>query len=267
MIRKEYIIDMLNTLKIYRFYNEYHLGDCVLHLYLCRKLVSVHNVMIHFYVKPEYLNELRFHIIGYEEQIILYDISFKPTDSINCWIGSENYYFNDINSYDINNFYIRWFRYLCKKIDIECCIDSMLCDYDEIQRNIPTDSWDILCINSMGFSNGFGDNSHSFRNVLNQLSPTYKILTTQKLEKFECTRDYDWNLIQIAGASTKCKYVIANHTSPIHMCFNKWSIDNIKQWFIVDIRNTFSFTDNINIIKNTQQFNEIYSFFKKGDDI
>jgi hypothetical protein len=252
------------TIKSYDFYNEYHLGDCVLHLYFCRKLVDYNQSQINFFVHQQYITELNFHILGYENNIHLKPLQDKPIDAINSWIGTDGLYYSHPESWDYNNFYLFWFFELSKKLNIPIIVYDMISDYLPIIQNVPEDSWDILYINSQGFSNGFIYDDDKYNSIAHKLSSEYKILTTQKIDGYECTRDYNWNLIQIAGAAIKCKYVIANHTSPIHLCFNKWSIDNIQHWFIIHTRDTFTFNNKIERISNYDEFDKIISYFNKG---
>lgn len=247
---------------IFSFYNDWHLGDCVLHLYYLRALEDYgYEHTYDFYVRPEYISELQTQITGYKNIRIL-PRQYAPSNSINSWINVNNYFFNDILSWDYNNFYIRWFGYLSEKIGLINPVKSMVCKYKEIINNIPKDSWDILYINSEGFSNGYIYNKMQYDELANLLEKKFKILTTHKIDGFECTRDYNWNLLQIAGASINCKYVIGNNTSPIHLCFNKWTLPNIKKWFVLDARNTFTFNNNIEIIQEYSQWNKILKYFE-----
>ena len=63
-----------------KFYNEYHLGDHVLHIHYCRKLVDQEKCQIIFYIPNQYISDMSRWLSGYEDNIQLLDISQMPRD-------------------------------------------------------------------------------------------------------------------------------------------------------------------------------------------
>ena len=70
------------------------------------------------------------------------------------------------------------------------------------------------------------------------MNEKYKIVTTKKVdEKILCTRDDNLRIKDIGSISTRVKVVIAINTGPIVALYNKFTLMNVKKFYI--------FADNI----------------------
>ena len=51
-------------------------------------------------------------------------------------------------------------------------------------------------------------------------------ITTQKLDDFESTTDYNLSLVGVSQLSKNCKAIIGVQTAPSFICLNKWTLEN-----------------------------------------
>lgn len=223
------------------FHNLYHLGDSYLQNHYMRKLVEHNDVTVNLYTNPNYINELQNYNNDsfYKERIHFYDIKYTPFDSHNCWIGEPSYPINFHKEYkhnmDYDTFYVKFFKQLSDIARIDCPIQNendMLLDNETIKYRI-FDKYDYLIVNSVPYSGQYPTDKidSEFLKLLKRM--TGKIITTKKVDGYECTSDYNLSLLGIGQLSLYVNNVIAIHTSPLIPTFNKWSIDSIKRWIII----------------------------------
>jgi ADP-heptose:LPS heptosyltransferase len=240
-----------------KFYNKYHLGDCLHHLDYCNKLKRLYpDETIEFYVNKNYIKELEV----WNEGILLKELESKPADAVNSWINVNN--FNDDYTKINKNFdemYIRFYEMLSSIINLKNPIDSsykFLFDNKKLADDVLTDEkkYDFLIINSGGLSGQVkNEQVQIFDKFIANLIKLniYKIITTayNKNFKAECTLDYNFNLLQIGQLSKKCENIIGIHTSPFLPCLNIYSIDFLKNILVMQNHSnlTYSFKNCRNI--------------------
>lgn len=223
------------------FYNEYHLGDCVFHLHYLRHLDK--NINIDFYVNNKYINELNLHIQGYEN-INIKDIAGYNKSGYNSWIGEiyflpENWV-KEVMLYD--KFYLKWFDYLSNKIGIDNPIKDMLFDYELLSYDHMI-KYDILFINSIPYSAQIAYPIDIIDAKAIELSKNFKVITTRKIGNLPCTSDYNMNLVNIGQLSNNVSYVIGINTAPIILTMNKFNINKIERYYIIDSNKTYSYSN------------------------
>lgn len=242
------------------FYNEFHLGDSVFHIhYLLNCLKLNDNVEFEYFIHDQYINEIKNHCIG-EDKIKISSISQTPPNSYNSWIGTNGFYFNNKNNYKYNEFYVEWFEYLSKMVNLINPItnkNSMLINNSRILNSNIKHKYDLLFINSQPYSGQLYYNESELNKIIIELSNSNNIITTKKINGIDCTMDFNYNLVQIGNISINIKNIVAINTSPIVNCFNIWNIDNINKFVVLDKYNTYTYNnkivciDNINNIKNS----------------
>jgi len=243
-------------MKHFNTYMEPHLGDNVYHLDYLRKIINKDS-SYHFthYAREKYLDELQYHIIGYENNIQLksYECGI-PSDAIHGWINTDNWLFEKYYPKIVpsqgwpihyDKMYIEWYDILEQKYKLPNPIKTSedfkpnfigLDNYDLPKQ------YDVLIINSIPQSGQYNYEEDLFKKLIYHLiNQEYNVITTKKIDNIECTLDYNYNLLDIAKISTKTPIIIAVHTGPLALCLNKITLENCQFFYILDTKHSFSF--------------------------
>jgi hypothetical protein len=255
--------------KIINIYNDWHLGDClfvIVYLYNCKQYIIDNNIKINFYVNKDYIKQLNEFI--FSENINLYDITLKPNDSINTWIAADNYEYNDNsinykgNDPPFNDFLAKFYSNLGKQFNLPSIDNFSYIDEDILIRYEKLDekykNIDILIINSEPKSGQYNYNKDEWDKFIYELSSKYKIVTSNKVDNILCSCDNNLSIKDIAAISTNVDYIIAISTGPIIPLFNKYTLERVKQWYILDNKRKYSYPNSITLT----ELNDIKNIFK-----
>jgi hypothetical protein len=231
---------------ILRFHNDYHLGDCLYQLHYLIRHWRASFQSSTLYCNPDYHDELSAFIpIGYD--IRLADIEDKAEDSINCWIGHEEFHTSHPNWHDYPSFYVDFFKHLSKKAGIRSPIvqkGHMLFDSPEIhRRRIPKTHYDFLIINAQPKSGQWPHNESQFLNLITSLRNARKrVITTHPcgIQNVPATIHLGYKIIDIAKLSTQVQNIIGIDTGPMGSTFNIWNQTTVKNRFILHDTNYFT---------------------------
>jgi hypothetical protein len=225
-------------------YNSFHLGDNIFTLiYLCniKDTIINNNITINFYILNENIDSVKDFVCC--DNIHLYDISTKPSDAIDTWIGSQEYEHNfykyaSNNKEEFDIFLPLFFTELAKKINLPGITEFTYKDEDLLNRynNLNTNykNIDFLIINANPESGQFNIDKLQWDTFIQNLSTRSKVVTTEKVNNIVSTRDNNLSLKDIAAISTHAKYIIAVNTGPIVGCFNTYTFENVKKIFVYD---------------------------------
>lgn len=215
------------------FFNNYHLGDCIYALHYFNKLCSVKDgFSINFYVNPVYFSELR-EWNKHTGRINLLNINYKIPNSIDTWIGKDNFYYEHMYKVtDFDEFYRMFFEKFSKEnsfpVVIKDKIDTFL-DNDKIVENkIYMGDIEYLVVNSDPMSGQVDkEDLNKFNKLIRFLRNRGTVITTKKtdIEGVLCTQDYSMSLMDIAKLSLRCKNIIGVHTSPMIVALNRYRIN------------------------------------------
>ena len=255
--------------KIINIYNDWHLGDClfvIVYLYNCKQYIIDNNIKINFYVNKDYINQLN--EFKFSENINLYDITLKPNDSINTWIAADNYEYNDNsinykgNDPPFNDFLAKFYSNVGKQFNLPSIDNFLYIEEDLLMRYEKLDekykNIDILIINSEPKSGQYNYNKDEWDKFIYELSSKYKIVTSNKVENILCSCDNKLSIKDIAAISTNVDYIIAISTGPIIPLFNKYTLERVKQWYILDNKRKYSYPNSITLT----ELNDIKNIFK-----
>ena len=237
---------------VLNFYNNYHLGDCLFSVMFLNKLIeNTENLLIGFNCDQSYVPELKLHAHP--------NIRFVPDGTgTNLWIQADGVwgkYVGECNSFNCfsyyDDFYLRLNSGLCSKLGFDNYfnkLEDVLYSNSDLERRRYPD-YDYLIVNSQGHSGQYPYVAREFSDFVNKLSG--KIITTEKISGFECTRDRNMSLLDIANLSIGCNTIIGVHTAPFVTILNNKSINTVKNWVLLNdkkisykIRN-FTVYDNI----------------------
>ena len=233
-------------------HNDFNLGDNIFHLDYLMKIINNHpDYIFTHYCREVYHSQLYKLIVGYENSIYLKPLIDVPDYSINSWIGHGGWYHNiwcgTICEYPskYDYMYIEWYTHLEKTYGLpnprKTPTDFLLYFKDIENYDLPK-SYDVLVINSIPLSGQYSYEHELFVKFCNMMSSNnLSVITTNKLENYECTLEYDYDVTQIAKISTKAKYILAINTGPIALCINKYTMSNCQFFHVLDDANSYSY--------------------------
>jgi len=234
------------------FFNRYHLGDSVYSMIYLNNIEN--DNYISYNMKINYLSEIN--NINYKN-IKLTTNNFSGVD---LWIQSNMFW----SKYTKNNkhkyryydeFYMEFYNDLSKRYNIKSTFNSLndtLFYHPDLEKR-RYENYDILIMNSVGMSGQYNYNHNDFIKFINKIKDNFKIITTEKIIGVDCTRDSNMSLLDLSNLSLGCNNIIGVHSSPYSTILNKKSIENVKQWIVLNtsninykIKNDFLSFNNIN---------------------
>jgi hypothetical protein len=208
------------------FYNNGHLGDCLWDSILLNKLKKTTN---YFYKHNKYINK------WFNNTNIIY----TTEEAFDLWIGNANFTGYDKRrirpkTLQYNELYFNWWKQVCEKLGLEFPFDTK----NDILHNLikttnyPKYNW--LIINSEPHSGQVEVYNKNKFNYLRKLSG--RIITTERVEGYECTRDIAPTLWDIGQLAMGCKHIAGIHTAPFVACISKQTLRQVE--YIVGIDRT-----------------------------
>jgi hypothetical protein len=241
----EYFADPNN--KELHIYNTYHLGDCIFTLIniICNRDELVQKKRyVHFYVEPNHIKQLEEFIPN--EYVKLHPLSEKPESAVDTWLGNSLGNVQNNLGDDFMAFLSDHFNKLAPTTGLGKMEKFQYEDPDLLVRyaKLPYEckDCDILIINSLPQSGQYRLDDDEWNSLINDLHKRYKIITTRKVAGVPCTLDFNLTVKGIATVSTGVKYIIGVNTGPLVGCFNTYTFNNVKKWYI--FVNNCKFNDN-----------------------
>jgi hypothetical protein len=229
-------------------YNEYHLGDNLIHLNYLRQACRTNpdKAFIH-HCNPLYHAQLE--PICEDVPITLGDLYVTP-GAVHAWIGHANYFYEHPHRRDWLQFHLDWFVRLSSILEIENPMKEaadFLFDYPDL--GYPFDvHFDYLIINAPPASNQLLDfDPQIFQNKVMDLQNQGKtVITTHPTGICESTLERNLTVTGIGALSKNVSHIIAVDTGPLWTTFNKFNVNKV---FSRTIYGTTS--DCINLAPNT----------------
>ena len=229
-------------------YNEYHLGDQLVHLNYLRE-VCKQNPGIEFthHCNPQHHDQLKPLCEGL--QLHLDNLSIPP-GSVNSWIGRENFFYNHPLAKDWVAFHLAWFDHLSDLLEVSnplACIEDFLFDYPELAKPFYNDfEFDYLLINSPPNSGQLPDfNPQYFVNRAKELADQgLKVITTHPTGVTLCTLDERFTVTDIGRLSIHCKHIEGVATGPMWTTFNIFNQNKVLSRTFYCAHQTVNLTSN-----------------------
>jgi len=208
-----------------RTYNEYHLGDQLIHLNYLRRL----GLPATHYCKAEYHRQLQPLTEGTE--IVLMDLPAKPEDAVNAWIGANNYFYNHPKKEHWVEFHLDWFKHLSNTLGVPIVMasqDNFLFDYPALMA-IQAEQYDYLIINSPPKSNQLPSfNQDAFKRMAQELlDQGQTVISTYPLQICPNTLEKGLDVTRIGILSKAVKHIIAVDTGPLWTTYNVHNKDKV----------------------------------------
>ncbi len=246
---------------IHRSYNQFHLGDNLIHLHFLRHL-ALRNPGHHFVhaVHCCYMEQLA-PVIEDVPAVRLVDLEKIPRDEWgrNVWKNAgatvtrggqvENYVAGYWEQHHLRDhyapFYLVWFGVLAEEMGLQSPFREpadLLFDYPAITRRSAAvnrflnrsayNQFDFLVVNSQPSSGQLSayNSTEYLTPLISDLAARYKVVCTQKPGccNAECTTDDHLTLTDIGNLSLRCKYLIMVSTGPSWPTFNVWNRDSVR---------------------------------------
>jgi hypothetical protein len=227
-------------------YNEYHLGDQLVHLNFLRKACRENpNTEFTHHCNPMHHSQLA-PLCEYVP-ITLADLSVPP-GAINAWIGRDNYFYNHPLRSDWVLFHLSWFDHLSSLLGISnpiACREDLLFDYPALNR-FDYPEYDYLIINSPPASGQLPDYTPEYwkNRVRNLLNEGKSVVTTAQTGMCQCTLDYGQDVTGIGALSNMVKHIEGVATGPMWTTFNIFNQNKVLSRTFYCAHQTVNLTDN-----------------------
>ena len=247
------IINTFSRNKIYHVHNHGGLGDSVFNMilfYNIKHYIEKNNIRIFYYVKKDYLSQLR--EFNCSNNIFLNYIDKAPKFSLELWINNDFFEYTHIHAVSVQNpsnynvFYKKFFNIVLKKLNINRPIyrltyydDELISRYNNLQ--IKYKNIDIMILNSVPFSGQYEYNKAIWDNYIIKLNNNFEVITTTKVRGVLCSGDDNLSIKDIASLSTKAKVVIAINSGVFPGLLNYYTLTSVKHFYIFDNRCYYSY--------------------------
>jgi len=236
--------------KIFNFYNNFHHGDNILNLkffYDISKNLIENNIQINYYYNNFYITqagELERYVDS--NTLKLFSMGDKPPDAVEITMGNDisGVSFRDFEKY-YSLFYAKILNILnLQNLSIDTSVyqkeDYLLDIYNKLDPKFK--DVDVLFINSKPNSSQFDFNKEKMDALAVHLAEKYKLVTTTPVnDLIPCTMTAGLKIQDIGAVSTHAKYIIAVFSGPISPCFNLYTKNNVKKWYILyNVKNPFT---------------------------
>jgi len=135
---------------------------------------------------------------------------------------------------DMCNIFFRENGFETKVNSLEYKDNDLLVRYDRLSEKYK--NIDVLVVNSDALSTQYDCDETEWKNYIEILNEKYKIVTTKKVERINCTRDDNLTVKDISALSTKVKVIIAINTGVVPALLNTYTLSNVKKFYIFDNR-------------------------------
>ena len=232
-------------------YNEYHLGDQLVHLHYLRKVCENHpHLEFTHHCNPKHHEQLRPLI---EDMPIEISDLYIPPGAINAWIGHANFFYEHPDRADWVKFMLAWFERLSFVLEVPspiACREDLLFEYPLLNEPLYA-QFDYLIINAAPASNQLPKYTPEFFNnrVRDLLNAGHTVITTNPTGMCTSTLEMQMDVTRIGALSKGCKFIEGVATGPMWTTFNVFNLDTVVRRTFYCAHQTVNLTNNT-ITKN-----------------
>jgi len=260
----------------YSFFSKHHYGDNILNLkffYVAAPLLKKNLIHIDYYYESSYIknvDELERYVDT--SVVTLHPITELPEDAVELWMGNSITKGGKVYTYtpEFDVFYKVFYENIASIIRIPITSMNISLYLHEsylplIYRNLDATfkDLDVLVINAKPQSDQFAyDESKMNALCMHLKGKNLKIATTGFVdESIPCTMSSGLKMQDIGAISTRSKYIVCSLTGPSTACFNTYTKEYVKNWFIFqDYPVILTELNNVHYM-SSNDFEKIYSFF------
>lgn len=240
-------------------FSRWHLGDNLIHLHFLRKLSERYpDIEFQHALNPQYLGQCgevisdmpAIRLVGLEEA--------NFSNPIDAWKGAGNFFFKHPRRFEFGELYVDFFQSLADQMGLESPIDSkdkLLFDYPALKKRALKKDYDFLVVNSAPLSEQFKDYSEeAFLRILRGISAAgFSLITTKKVDGFECTLDSNLSVTGIGNVSLYAHFLVAVCTGSMWPCMNVFNNYRLERKIILNDHETIDFGENIQMARSMEE--------------
>jgi hypothetical protein len=239
---------------IFHFYNRFHIGDNILNLKFFLYITSIlqtKKYKIFYYYNTQWRFNKESTLLSYIDPtvIILKPLEEVPPNGIELWQGHPIHNVNRVLEFE--RYYELFYKQILTHLHItdtsitttlwldEPFLLDIYHSLDKKYKDI-----DILILNVRGHSGQF-DDTQSLNSLARHLHTRFNIVTVENVGGAPSAEHL--SLQEIGAISTRAKYIISTCSGPHIPCFNMYTKEYVKKWFIVSkYPYTFKSIDSVN---------------------
>jgi len=236
-------------------YNEYHLGDQLIHLNYLRRLSYLYpNYIFRHYCQDIYIPQL-LAVVEDCPSIEILPLGERDGSAVNCWLGVDGWFYRHPKQRHWVDLHLDWFATLSTRLGVENPIRTkydLLFEYPALRKKV-YQPFDVLIINCPPGSNQLPTFSlEKFESLTKKLCEDMDVITVYPTKLCPSTLEMHMTVTEIGNLAQFCQYIVAVDTGPLWTTYNQWNIDSILGRTIY----TTTF-DTIDLTANTDIFQKI----------
>jgi hypothetical protein len=220
------------------FYNNFHLGDCLLQLFFMRKCAGPRTGdRFILYCHNQYHKQLQ-EMIEDTNNVALKPFNEKPAHAFNSWIAADEIWQHRIgkHGHDHLDFLLEWFSLMAQKTGIGespfKCKADLLFDYPALLKPTPLagKEFDFLVVNAPALSGQFNFDHREMDDLIEKIAARHRVVVTTptRVPGVECTMNHGISVTGIGNISINCPYQVIVSTGPSWPTFNTFGAKNVK---------------------------------------
>lgn len=248
---------------------QWHLGDNLIHLHFLRKLSEKYpELEFQHALNPAYMGQCA-EVIEDNSKIILTPLRpGQNPEGLDGWKGAGGFFFSHEKKYQFGTLYLDLFAKLSKDMGLSTpfkTTSDLLFDYPAIVSNQTTGNYDVVLINSTPLSDQFKTyNENDFTALAHLLRDKgLSVITSKKIDTFDCTLDTQCSVTDIANISLRAKYFIAVCTGAMWPCINVFNQATHQFKIILNDHETVDIGKNITMCTDSRLLRDMVSDFLK----
>ncbi|MEI6871174.1 MAG: hypothetical protein WCL08_02730 [Verrucomicrobiota bacterium] len=246
--------------KVVDTYCQWHLGDNLILLHFLRKMSERYpDVEFRHALNPEYLGQCN-EVIQDLSSIRLSSIPDTQFSSqpINGWKGADGFYFEHPKSTEYGTVFVDFFARMARKMGLESPIkntEMLLFDYPALKREVLSQKYDFLVVNSVPLSGQFRDyEEDKFNSLLNLIQEKgFSVITTKKADGFDCTLDFGLTVTGIGNVSLYSHFLVADFTGSMWPCMNIFNNYRHERKILLNCQEVVDFGQNVVMVKTMDE--------------
>lgn len=222
------------------------------------------NVSIEFHVNPNYIPELRKHIVDID-RIKIVPLAHVDGTAINSHINAFGNYGEIFAAAggDYAECYVQFLKELCQRHNLPNPIrtkldmlwDSPLSADVRLPHQFVGDI-DYFVVNAPCYSGQFNYNRADFDYLFKKLEKSARIVCTHPAGVYNvpATLAHGLSLVEIARIASQSKRIVGIHTAPMIPCLNVWNIQSTEEWSLFSERETYTYNNRIHKYSTFKEF-------------
>jgi hypothetical protein len=212
-------------------YNEYHLGDQLIHLNYLRRLSYLYpDYIFRHYCQDIYIPQL-LAVVEDLTTIEILPLGEKVDSATNAWLGVDGWFYRHPKQRHWVDLHLDWFDTLSKRLGVKNPIRTkydLFFEYPALRKKV-YQPFDVLIINCPPGSNQLPTFSPGkFESLTKLLCKDMDVMTVYPTKLCPSTLEMHMTVTEIGNLAQYCQYIVAVDTGPLWTTYNQWNMDKIR---------------------------------------